>query len=180
MTIDEELLRTFPDAYRVLILDNEVTVDAFVTDPPLPWVRLTAETGSYRVGEAYPAPLTKEQADAEEMNWDKVPLDLLAQTLGSAAGAVDLYAFGNNAAQGFPLATALPKALAVERGVIIFGKSLPEQPHYEAAGFTIFSARDALLSMIREKASAAGKEPVLAFINTIEHNDENYHHPWPG
>ena len=104
----------------------------------------------------------------------------MAQTLSSATGAVDLYAFGNNASQGFPLATALPEQMAGERGAIIYGKSLPEQPHYEAAGFTMFSARDVLLSLITEKAKAAGKPVALGFINTIEHNDENYHHPWPG
>ncbi len=48
-----ELARHFNNHFRVLILDNEVTVDAFATDPPLPWVRLTARDGVYRIGKGF-------------------------------------------------------------------------------------------------------------------------------
>ena len=57
-----ELVHHFDDHFRVLILDNEVTVDTFVTDPPLPWARLTVRNGVYRIGEGYPRPLTAAEA----------------------------------------------------------------------------------------------------------------------
>ena len=48
ISLATELARHFDTHFRVLILDNEVTVDAFVTDPPLPWARLTAQDRVYR------------------------------------------------------------------------------------------------------------------------------------
>ena len=67
-----ELARHFERHFRVLILDNEVTVDAFVTDPPLPWARLMARDGAYRIGDGYPTRLTAAEAAREELNWDRV------------------------------------------------------------------------------------------------------------
>jgi hypothetical protein len=179
MTISSELLCLFEPKFRVLILDNEVTLDAFVTDPPLPWARLVATGGAYRIADGYPTALTMAEADREEMNWDKVSNITITTDLQNIADSVDLIAFGNNAAQGFPLANALPAALR-DRGVIIYGRSLPEQPAYEQIGYSQFCARTDLLSIIEAKASAASRPVALAFINTIEHNDQNYHVPWNG
>ncbi|MFP6732211.1 MAG: hypothetical protein VB959_00025, partial [Rhodospirillales bacterium] len=67
-TPSTELARHFDGYFRILILDNEVTVDTFVTDPPLPWARLTVRDGVYRIGEGYPTPLTAAEADREELN----------------------------------------------------------------------------------------------------------------
>ena len=35
------------------------------------------------------------------------------------------------------------------------------------------------LSVVAPLAEKAGRQPALVFINTIEHNDINYHAPWP-
>lgn len=179
MTISSELLRLFAPNFRVLILDNEVTLDAFVTEPPLPWARLIASDGAYHIPEDYPTALTMAEADREEMNWDKVSNQEICAGLQTLSDGADLIAFGNNAAQGFPLAASLPEALR-DRGVIVYGRSLPEQPAYEQLGYRRFCARSDLLSIVSEQAKAAGRPAALAFINTIEHNDQNYHVPWNG
>ena len=140
-----ELARHFGRHFRVLILDNEVTVDAFVTDPPLPWARLTASDGFYRIGEGYPTPLTASEADREELNWDRVSEAAIREALSSLDETIDLVAFGNNAGQGLPLAESLPAPLRATRGVVVYGSP-----------------------------------PALGFINTIEHNEQNYHTPWHG
>jgi hypothetical protein len=175
-----ELARHFNSHFRVLILDNEVTVDAFVTDPPLPWARLTASDGIYRIGEAYPSRLTAGEADREELNWDQVSEAAICAALSGLDESIDLVAFGNNAGQGLPLANALPVPLRAERGVIVYGSTLPEHPAYEAAGYGHFCARGDLIAVIAEAAESAGRPPALGFINTIEHNERNYHTPWPG
>ena len=180
MTLSAELQRVFPDHFRVLILDNEVTVDAFVADPPLPWTRLTAVDGTYRVAAGYPTALTAGEADREEMNWDKVSGDALCAALGDIGDDVNMIAFGNNAAQGFPLAQALPATMRAQKGVVMYGRSLPEQAQYEAIGYAHFCARAALPSLISNAARIAGRPLALAFINTIEHNEQNYHAPWNG
>ncbi len=180
MTLSVQLATYFPDHFRILILDNEVTLDAFITEPPLPWVRLTAIDGVYRVAEGYPTALTKAESDREEMNWDRVSNAEICAGLQAIDAAVDLVAFGNNAGQGLPLAQAMPATLRAEHGAIIYGRSLPEQPVYEAAGYRRFCARDDLLSVVAPLAELAGREPALAFINTIEHNEQNYHAPWTG
>jgi len=180
MTIAAQLVDCFADRFRVLILDNEVTVDAFVAAPPLPWVRLIAVDGVYRVAEGYPTVLNEAEADREELNWDRVSETAIKDGLGAVDSAIDLVAFGNNAGQGLPLARALPQVLRAAHGVVIYGSSLPEQPAYEAAGYRRFCARKDLLSVVAPLAARAGRQPALAFINTIEHNERNYHAPWPG
>ena len=180
MTISVQLATYFPDHFRVLILDNEVTLDAFITEPPLPWVRLTAIDGAYRVADGYPTALTKAESDREEMNWDRVSDAEICSGLQALDATVDLVAFGNNAGQGLPLAHAMPAHLRAENGIIVYGRSLPEQPVYEAAGYRVFCARDDLLSVVAPLAKLAGCQPALAFINTIEHNEQNYHAPWTG
>lgn len=180
-TLARTLAPVFDGRFGVLILDNEVTVDAFVTEPPLLWARLTAsEDGVYRIGEGYPTRLTAAQADREELNWDKVSEAAIREALAGLNKGVGLVAFGNNAGQGLPLAHSLPAALRGPKGVVMYGSSLPEQAEYEAASFARFCPRDRLLDVVADAAGAAGQTPALAFINTIEHNERNYHAPWPG
>ena len=175
-----ELARHFDGHFRVLILDNEVTVDAFVTDPPLPWARLMARDGVYRIGEGYPTPLTAAEADREELNWDRVSEAAIREALSGIDEAIDLIAFGNNAGQGLPLAEALPEPLRATRGVVVYGSSLPERADYEAAGYRRFCPRGNLVAHLAEAAEAAVRPLALGFINTIEHNERNYHTPWGG
>ena len=175
-----ELARHFDRHFRVLILDNEVTVDAFVTDPPLPWARLTARNGAYRIGEGYPRQLTAAEAEREELNWDRVSEAAIREALSGLDETIDLVAFGNNAGQGLPLAEALPAPLRATRGVVVYGSSLPERAAYEAAGYRRFCPRGDLVAHLAEAAEAAGHRPALGFINTIEHNERNYHTPWRG
>jgi len=179
MSLGIELERAFPDHYRALILDNEVTVDAFVSHNPLPWARLWARQGHYVLADGYPCLLDGEQANEEDLNWDQVDLPSLERDLMDTAW-IDLIAIGNNAAQGYPLAAALTEPALKKNSVVIYGESLPEQDQYEALGFSCFCPRVGLLPIILERAEAQGKKPALGFINTIQHNDENYHHPWPG
>jgi hypothetical protein len=180
MTISIQLATYFPNHFRVLILDNEVTLDAFISDPPLPWVRLMGFDDGYRVAQGYPTALTKAESDREEMNWDRVSNAAICAGLGELDGMVDMIAFGNNAGQGMALADALPVSLREEHGIIIYGSSLPEQSAYEAGGYRQFCARDELLSVVAPLAKQAGRQLALAFINTIEHNEQNYHTPWNG
>ncbi len=175
-----ELLHHFDDHFRVLILDNEVTVDAFVADPPLPWARLTSRDGVYRIGEGYPRPLTAAVADQEELNWDRVSEAAIREALSGLDQTIDLVAVGNNAGQGLPLAEALPASLRATRGVVVYGRSLPERPAYEALGYGRFCPRGDLVAHFVMDGKAAGRPPALGFINTIEHNEQNYHTPWRG
>ncbi len=179
-TLATELGRHFDGQFRVLILDNEVTVDAFVTDPPLPWARLTARDGVYRIGEGYPRPLTATEAEREALNWDRVSEAAIREALSGLDETIDLVAFGNNAGQGLALAEALPAPLRATQGVVVYGSSLPERPAYEAAGYGRFCSRGDLVAHLSEAAQAAGRPPALGFINTIEHNERNYHTPWRG
>jgi hypothetical protein len=179
-TPSTELARHFDGYFRILILDNEVTVDAFVTDPPLPWARLTARDGVYRIGEGYPTPLTAAEADREELNWDRVSEAAIREALSGIDEAIDLIAFGNNAGQALPLAEALPEPLRATRGVVVYGSSLPERADYEAAGYRRFCPRSNLVAHLAEAAEAAVRPLALGFINTIEHNERNYHTPWGG
>jgi hypothetical protein len=118
MTVSSELLPDFYDHYVVLILDNEVTVENFVTAPPLPWIRLTLDGGAYRVSAGYPELLTAEQAKRET-----------------------------------------------------------EIREYEAEGYRTFLPRGDLASHALEVARLQNRRPALAFINTIQHNESNYHDP---
>ena len=175
-----ELADSFDGHFKVLILDNEVTVEAFVTDPPLPWARLTARDGVYRIGEGYPTPLTAAEAEREALNWDRVSEAAIREALSGLDETIDLVAFGNNAGQGLPLAESLPAPLRATRGFVVYGSSLPERPAYERAGYGRFCPRGDLVAHIAKAAEAAGRSPALGFINTIEHNEQNYHTPWRG
>ena len=172
-----ELDRHFAGHFRVLILDNEVTVDAFVADPPLPWARLTLRDGFYRIGEGYPSALTAAEAAREELNWDRVSEAAIREALSELDRTVDRVAIGNNAGQGLPFADALPAALREERGIVVYGASLPERASYERLGYSRFCPRGEL---VRRLAGAAEGPLALGFINTIQHDERTYHAPWRG
>ncbi len=172
--------RHFADRFKALILDNEVTVDAFVAEPPLPWARLTVRDGFYRVDKGYPGTLTAREAAREELNWDRVSEAVIREELSGLDETVDVVAFGNNAGQGLPLAEALPAPLRETRGIVVYGNSLPERGSYEALGYRRFVPRRDLVARLAVAAEAAGRPIALGFINTIEHDERNYHAPWRG
>ena len=178
MKIAEQIDQLFPGCFTILILDNEVTLDAFITDPPLKWARLINENGQYFIPQNYPTSMTKAESDREEMDWDKVDLNVLRASLSELDSSVDLVAIGNNASQGLPLAEALPTTMRADNAAIIYGTSLPEQPIYQAIGYQTFCTRDELLKTASSAAQKSGRDIALCFINTIEHNDQNYHAPW--
>lgn len=175
MKISDQITQLFPECFTVLILDNEVTLDAFVTEPPLKWARLINEDGQYKIPDVYPTGMTKEESDREEMNWDRVDIDLLRTTLQGLDHSVDLVAIGNNASQGLLLAESLPTKIRSDNAVVIYGTSLPEQSIYQGMGYRTFCTRDDLLKIASQRTE---NEIALCFINTIEHNNLNYHAPW--
>ena len=175
MKIADEINRLFPGYFTILILDNEVTLDAFITEPPLKWARLVNQNGQYTIPKNYPTSMTKDESDREEMNWDRVDLVVLRTNLKELDHSVDLVAIGNNASQGLPLAEDLPPTIRSDNAAVIYGASLPEQAIYEAIGYKTFCTRDDLLKTAAQRTE---KEIALCFINTIEHNDQNYHAPW--
>lgn len=175
--VSSELQLHFNGHFLVLILDNEVTVENFVTAPPLPWARLVNRAGSYRVSEGYPCLLTTEVAKREMRNWDTVHLPAIIQTLKDLGDGIHCVVFGNNAGQGFSLAENLPTQWRKEKAAIIYARSLPEISDYEALGYSAFVPRGDLVSYVREQAEAAGRPLALAFINTIQHDASNYHDP---
>ena len=151
-----------------------------MADPPLPWARLVARDGVYRIGEGYPIPLTALEADREELNWDRVSEAAIREALGGLDETVDLVAIGNNAGQGLPLAQAVPAALRAARGIVAYGESLPERASYEEMGYRRFCPRRDLAAQLAIAAEAAARPLALGFVNTIEHNERNYHTPWRG
>ena len=177
MTLSLELLPHFRDHFVVLILDNEVTVENFVTTPPLPWIRMTCQGGAYRVQEGYPNTLTEEQAKREMRNWDQVSLAEISRSLKNLGEGVHDVVIGNNAGQGLPLAKDLLAEWRGEKAAVIYARNLPEIEAYRAQGYKTFLTRRNLASYAAELARAAGRPLALAFINTIQHNASNYHDP---
>lgn len=160
-----------------LILDNEVTVEHFVTSPPLPWTRLIERDGTHQVAEGYPSLLTQEQAKFEMTNWDHVSLQTIMSALKELDDSVDYVLIGNNAGQGRPLARSLPQNLIGNRAAIIYAQSLPEVKEYEKMGYRTFLRRSEAVSRLLELAKNAGRPLALFFMNTIQHNEFNYHDP---
>ena len=78
-----ELQRIFADHFVALILDNEVTVGEFATNPPLPWTRLVQQNGVFQIAKGYPNVLTGAQAKFEMKNWDEVSLPAIMRALRS-------------------------------------------------------------------------------------------------
>jgi len=180
MSIRTEISRKLGRCFTVLILDNEVTLDAFVVEPALKWARLINLSNAYTAPHQYPTRLTKQESDREEMNWDKVDLNHLQAEIAALDYSIDFVAIGNNASQGMPLAKALPPKLRKNNAAIIYGSSLPEQSIYQGLGYQNFCPRENLIKLVQSLAQESRKEPALAFINTIEHNNQNYHTPWLG
>ncbi len=176
MTLDAEIARLSANLFSVLIVDNEVTVGHFVASPPLPWSRLTLRGGGYRAAEGYPSILTEAQAKFEMRNWDEVLVPEIARALQELDDAARYVLIGNNAGQGIPLARCLPQK-TIGRAAIIYGESLPEQKEYERMGYRTFFPRRESVARLEELATGAGLPPALFFINTIQHNQFNYHDP---
>ena len=173
----KELLRLSADRFVALILDNEVTVAEFVTAPPTSWTRLVQRNGIFQVAEGYPTVLTAAQAKFEMRNWDEVSLPAIMRGLEELDGSVDYVLIGNNAGQGFPLAQTLPQNLIGNHAAIIYGVSLPEIKEYEKIGYRSFFRRREAASRLHQLAKHAGRSLALCFVNTIQHNESNYHNP---
>jgi hypothetical protein len=172
-----ELQRIFADHFVALILDNEVTVGEFATNPPLPWTRLVQQNGVFQIAEGYPNVLTAAQAKFEMKNWDEVSLPAIMRALAELDGSVDYVLFGNNAGQGLPLAQSLAPALITDRAGIIYAQSLPEKSAYERLGYRIFFRRSDTVTRLLELAKVSGRPLALCFVNSIQHNNLNYHDP---
>ncbi|HEX6437135.1 MAG TPA: hypothetical protein VF182_08380, partial [Candidatus Binatia bacterium] len=70
MALVDDLAARRASHFLALILDNEVTVGEFVTEPPLRWTRCIQRNGLFQVAQAYPTLLTEAQAKVEMRNWD--------------------------------------------------------------------------------------------------------------
>jgi hypothetical protein len=165
------------DHFVALILDNEVTVGEFVMDPPLPWIRLIQHDGKFQLGAGYPTTLTSQQARFEMRNWDQVALPAIMRALGALDDSVDYVIFGNNAGQGLPLAKSLRSDLIGERAAVIYASSLPEIDAYKRLGYRAFFPRSEAAARLIGLAESARQPLALCFINTIQHNELNYHDP---
>jgi hypothetical protein len=172
-----DLVRLSAEQFVALILDNEVTVGEFVTDPPLPWNRLIQYNGLLQIAEGYPNVLTTAQARFEMKNWDEVSPPAIMRALAELDGAVDYVLFGNNAGQGLPLAQRLPPSLIANRAAIVYANSLPEQSAYEKLGYRAFFRRSEAVGRLLDLAKDSSRPLALCFINTIQHNKHNYHDP---
>jgi hypothetical protein len=170
-------LRTLVNQFAVLIVDNEVTLSHFVTSPPLAWTRLTERSGRYEFAEGYPCLLTIEQAHREMKNWDEVSLQGIKDTLKGLNDSVDYVLIGNNAGQGLPIAQSLPQNLIGRQAAIIYGDTLPEINDYQNMGYRSFFRRSEAVSHLLDLGKRAARPLALFFINTIQHNDLNYHRP---
>jgi hypothetical protein len=177
MTLADALSTLRANHFVALILDNEVTVGEFVTEPPLPWVRLIQRNGRFEVSDGYPTVLTAEQARFEMRNWDEVSLPAIVGALPELGAAVDYVLLGNNAGQGLPLARGLPRPLIAERGAIIYASSLPQVSAYQSLGYRGFFPRGEAAARLLALARQEGRPLALWFINTIQHDASNYHDP---
>jgi hypothetical protein len=173
----DELQRLSAGRFLVLILDNEVTVGEFVTMPPLPWARLVQREGVLRIADGYPRDLTAGQAKFEMTNWDQVSLPMIMRSLTELNEGVDYVLFGNNAGQGLPLAQSLAPSLIGDRAAIIYASSLPEKSAYDRLGYRAYFRRSDAVARLLELAKGADRPLALWFINTIQHNQFNYHNP---
>jgi hypothetical protein len=173
----KEMFRLPANHFVALILDNEVTVGEFVTHPPLSWTRLIQIQGIFQAPEGYPTALTAAQAKFEVKNWDEVSLACIMRTLADLDDSVDYVLFGNNAGQGLPLAQSLRPNLIRDRSAIIYASTLPEINTYQRLGYRTFFRRSEAASRLLELSKSARRPLALYFINTIQHNEFNYHHP---
>ena len=177
MSLTDRLADILDDHVVALILDNEVTVGAFVRDPPVPWIRLVYRDDAYGIADGYPKPLDGAQAPSEGRLWDRVSGLAIIGCLNDLGDGIDFVVFGNNAGQGLPLAASLPEKHRAQHAAIIYAESLPQEQDYKSLGYGKFLRRDALLGHLSDRADKAGKPLALAFINTIQHDETNFHTP---
>ena len=177
MNIIDGLASFRTQQFVALILDNEVTVGEFVSEPPLPWARIVQRGGVFQVAEGYPKFLDAALGKAEMKNWDEVSLSGIIKTLAQLADAIDYVIIGNNAGQGLPLAQAVPQEFRATRSGIIYASSLPEQSAYERLGYQNFFRRYETSPRLLAAAEAQRRPLGLYFMNTIQHNTMNYHDP---
>ena len=175
--IPAELAELQKSYFLALILDNEVTVGHFVTEPPAAWLRLVQRGGIFQIADGYPNWLTAEQAEFEMTNWDEVSLPAIGRLLEELDDSVDYIVIGNNAGQGLPLARSFPNASAHQRAAVVYAQGLPELKHYEQLGYRRFWRRDQAVNHLNELAREAGRPLALGLVNTIQHNETNYHTP---
>src|SRR5262245_38305167 len=173
----QELVRLSADQFVALILDNEVTVGELVTTPPLSCTRLAQRDAIFLVAAGYPTILNAAQAKFEMRNWDGVSLPAIVRGLEGLDDSVDYVIFGNNAGQGLPLAQSLAADSIRNRAAIIYANSLPEKSAYERLGYRTFFRRSETVARLLELAKNKSSPLVLCFINTIQHNELNYHDP---
>ena len=177
MTLAAELAARRSDRFLALILDNEVTVGEFVTQPPLHWTRCIQRDNLFQVAEGYPTLLTEAQATLEMRNWDDVSLRAIIDALPALCESVDYIIFGNNAGQGLPLAQSLSSNLIGDRAAVIYAESLPQISRYQQIGFRNFFRRCEAAARLVDIATKSQRPLELLFINTIQHNETNYHDP---
>jgi hypothetical protein len=177
MTLVDDLAARRASHFLALILDNEVTVREFVTKPPLHWTRWIQRDGLFQVAHGYPTLLTEAQAKVEMRNWDDVSLEAIIALLPRVAESVDFIVFGNNAGQGFPLAQSLPSNLIDDHAAIIYAEILPQMSRYQKIGFRNFFRRNEATERLVDLATKSQRPLELLFINTIQHNETNYHDP---
>lgn len=177
MTLKETLAAHRTDRYVALILDNEVTVGEFVTAPPLPWTRIVQIDGGFQIAEGYPTKLTDAQGKFEMKNWDAVSLPGIMRTLGEIGPALDFVVIGNNAGQGLQLAQAVPQILRLAQSAAVYASSLPERSAYQRLGYQSFFPRRETVAHLLALANAAKRPLALYFMNSIQHNELNYHDP---
>jgi len=67
--------------------------------------------------------------------------------------------------------------LIANRAAIIYANNLPEKSAYERLGYRIFFRRSEAVARLLELAKNASRPLALCFINTIQHNEFNYHDP---
>ena len=177
MTLAADVSERKMQHFIALILDNEVTVGEFVMQPPLPWTRFIQHEGVFQIAHGYPTLLTETQAKVEMRNWDDVSLKAILQALPELSQSVDFILFGNNAGQGLPLAQSLPKHLIPDHAAIIYAQNLPQLNVYQNVGYRTFFRRSEAAAHLLELAKESGRPLELCFINTIQHNEMNYHDP---
>jgi hypothetical protein len=177
MTLAGDLSRRKLQHFIALILDNEVTVGEFVLQPPLPWIRFIQRNGVFQVAEGYPTLLTQAQANTEMRNWDDVSLEAIVRAVPELSSSVDYLLFGNNAGQGFRVAQSLPRDLIPDRAAIIYANTLPQLRTYQNIGYRHFIRRSQAAGRLLELANESQRPLEVCFINTIQHNEMNYHDP---
>jgi hypothetical protein len=177
MSLAADLAARRTNHFLALILDNEVTVGEFVTEPALHWSRCIQRGGVFQVAEGYPTQLTEAQAKLEMRNWDDVSSKAIIAALPALAESVDYIVVGNNAGQGLPLAQSLPSNLSADQAAIVYAESLPQMSRYQKIGFRNFFRRSEAAERLVDLATKSQRPLELLFINTIQHNETNYHDP---